>query len=100
MKKYNVIYADPAWGFNKGVYQDNGRKDRLIDEQYPTMTKKELQQLPVKDIADKDCALFLWVTDSHLKEGIELMETWIEEHNTSTEDIEKIKTIRKSLQTV
>ena len=70
------IYADPAWGFNKGVYQDNGRKDRLIDEQYPTMTKKELQQLPVKEIADKDCALFLWVTDSHLKEGIELMESW------------------------
>ena len=40
------------------------------------MTKKELQQLPVKEIADKDCALFLWVTDSHLKEGIELMEAW------------------------
>ena len=76
MKKYNVIYADPAWGFNKGVYQDNGRKDRLINEQYPTMTKKELQQLPVKDIADNDCGLFLWVTDSHLKEGIELMEAW------------------------
>ena len=48
MKKYNVIYADPAWGFNKGVYQDNGRKDRLIDEQYPTMTKKELQQFIFK----------------------------------------------------
>ena len=45
--KYQIIYADPAWRFNKGVYQDSGRKDRLIDEQYPTMTKKELQQLPV-----------------------------------------------------
>jgi site-specific DNA-methyltransferase (adenine-specific) len=76
MKKYKVIYADPAWEFKNSVYQDNGRKDRLLNEQYPSMTKNELQQLSVKNIADKDCALFLWVTDSHLKEGIELMESW------------------------
>ncbi len=74
--KYQIIYADPPWEFNKGVYQDNGRKDRFINDQYPTMNKKELQQLSVKEITQKDCALFMWSTDNHLKEAIELMELW------------------------
>ena len=75
-KKYNIIYADPPWQYNKGVYQDNGRKDRLLEEQYQTMSKKEIENLPIKKLADKDCALFLWVTDSHLCDGLELIKKW------------------------
>jgi len=75
-KKYNIIYADPPWQYNKGVYQDNGRQDRLLSEQYPTMSKKEIEDLPIKNLTDKDCALFLWVTDSHLLNGLELMKKW------------------------
>lgn len=74
--EYNVIYADPPWKFNKGVYQDNGRSDRMINEQYGTMSKKALLNLPINKLAHKDAALFLWVTDSHLKDGIELIEGW------------------------
>jgi N6-adenosine-specific RNA methylase IME4 len=32
------------------------------------MSIKEIKELPVKNIIDKDAACFLWVTDSHLKE--------------------------------
>jgi len=32
--------------------------------------------LPIKKLADKDCALFLWVTDSHLCDGLELIKKW------------------------
>lgn len=74
--EYNVIYADPPWKFNKGVYQDNGRSDRMINEQYGTMSKKALLNLPINKLTHKDAALFLWVTDSHLKDGIELIEGW------------------------
>lgn len=75
-KKYQIIYADPPWDFNRGVYQDNNRKDRIINEEYPTMDSKEIKELPIIEILNKNAALFLWVTDSHLKEGIELIEKW------------------------
>lgn len=82
MSKYSIIYADPAWQFSKGVYQETFpkrkqvRKERLVDDKYSTMTKQQIQELPVKNISNCDCALFLWVTDSHLKDGIELIEKW------------------------
>ncbi len=75
-KKYNIIYADPPWNYNKGVYQDNNRPERKINEQYNTMTFKELKELPIKNISYNDCALFLWVTDSHLEEGLKLIKEW------------------------
>lgn len=76
-KKYNVIYADPPWRFDSKAYQDRNRKMLKLEEtQYPTMSTEEIKNLPVQDIADKDCALFLWVTDSHLKDGIEVMKSW------------------------
>jgi site-specific DNA-methyltransferase (adenine-specific) len=79
-KRYNIIYADPPWYYKKGVhdgvYQDGNRDIRSVVQHYPTMAKEELEQLPIKEIADKDCILFMWVTDSHLDQGIELIKKW------------------------
>ena len=47
-----------------------------MDKHYPTQHKDWIRRLPVDNIADKDCALFLWATDAHLKEGIETIESW------------------------
>jgi len=81
MKKYKVIYADPAWGYSRPVYQETfpketNEKTRSINDEYETMSEKQLLDLPINNLADKDSALFLWVTDSHLKQGIILMEAW------------------------
>lgn len=81
---YNVIYADPAWQYgSKELYGDktkgSDKRDnrfRAIERIYKTMTITEIKALPIKHIADKNCACFMWVTDSHLKEGIEVMESW------------------------
>lgn len=75
-KEYNIIYADPPWNYNKGVYQDSGRKDRQLSDIYKTMTIADINNMDVKGISNRDCALFLWVTDSHLKEGIQLIDVW------------------------
>ena len=76
-KKYNIIYADPPWQFGSKAYQDGNRKMlKLNTSQYNTMTIDEIKRLPVKDITEKDCACFLWCVDSHLKEGIEVLEAW------------------------
>lgn len=73
MKKYGAIYADPPWEYR--VYAKEG-KGRSAASHYPTMGLADIKALPVEEIADKDCALFLWVTFPCLKEGLEVIEAW------------------------
>lgn len=76
-KKYNIIYADPAWKFGSKAYQDGNRKMLKLEEsQYETMTVSDIKSLPIKDITEKDSICFLWCVDSFLKEGIEVLESW------------------------
>ena len=77
-KKYQIIYADPPWNFNQvvGIYQDGGRPDRFTKDHYSCMSLAEIKALPVSSIADKDCALFLWTTDAHLPEALQVINSW------------------------
>ena len=75
-KKYNIIYADPPWQFNSRIHQENRGFTHSLEDHYDTMKDKDIKDLPVQDIADDDCILFMWVVDSHLKEGIEVIESW------------------------
>lgn len=77
MEKYNIIYADPAWTFGSSqVCKIKGERFHSLNEVYPTMSNKDIKNLPIKNITAEDCACFLWVTDAHLKEGIEVLESW------------------------
>lgn len=78
MKKYNIIYADPPWhyGSKSAVNNTKGSEIKPLSEHYPSMKLEELQSLPVKDITAEDAACFMWVTDSHLDEAIELLKSW------------------------
>ncbi len=73
MKKYNVIYADPPWAYK--VWSKKGA-GRSAESHYPTMSIEDIKALPVGSLADKDCALFLWVTFPMLKEAWPVMEAW------------------------
>ena len=72
-KRYGVIYADPPWSFK--TYSDKG-KVRSAEKHYPTMSKEDIQNLPVRKIAADNSMLFLWVTAPCLIEGIELITAW------------------------
>ena len=77
MKKYKVIYADPPWSFGSKAYQDGSRNMLVLSEtQYKTMTIEDIKRLPIQNITDDNAALFLWTTDAHLKEAIEVIEAW------------------------
>ena len=77
MKKYKIIYADPPWSFSsKELQKYHGERFTSMDKHYPTQHKNWIRELPVKNIADNDCALFLWSTDAHIKEAIETIEAW------------------------
>lgn len=69
-KKYQIIYADPPWS-----YQDK-KCNGACEFHYPTMKIEDICNLPIKNIADKDCVLFMWVTYPMLKEGLKLIEAW------------------------
>ena len=71
--KYQVIYADPPWNYR--VYSKKGL-GRSAESHYPTMSIEEIRALPVGDLADKDCALFLWVTMPCLLDGLSALEAW------------------------
>jgi len=72
-KRFNVIYADPAWPWE--TWTPTGR---TIERHYSTMTPAAIAQLPVAALAADDCALLLWCTGPHLAIGTHLavIEAW------------------------
>ena len=71
MKKYQIIYADPPWKYKWG---DGGKL--APETHYPTLSVKELSELPVKELRDKNCVLVVWATCPCLPEALKLMEVW------------------------
>ena len=77
-KKYQIILADPAWSYRDKALAGN----RGAGCKYPVQSKEWLDALPVKDIADTNCILFLWVTMPKLNECWDLIEKWGFEYKT------------------
>jgi len=47
-----------------------------VDAQYKTMSLEDIKNLPVQEIADDNCVLFMWVTFPMLLEGLEVINSW------------------------
>ena len=87
-KKYDIIYCDPPWDYGGKMQFDNSGKKNLNKDwkkpifisaanfQYPTLKTKDLKKIPITEIANDDCLLFMWVTSPHLEQGIELGNAW------------------------
>lgn len=71
--KYKIILCDPPWTFK--TYSDAG-KDRSAEQHYSTMTLEDIKKLPVKNLADKDCMLFMWAIDTHLPQALDVIKAW------------------------
>ncbi len=71
-KKYQIIYADPPWQYDDKSLAGN----RGAGCKYDLMSMDDLKDLPVRDIADENCILFIWGTWTHNKEIHELIESW------------------------
>lgn len=73
-KKYNIIYADPAWQFdNKNT---GGSMNSSAESQYDVMSIEGLMELPVADIAADDCTLIMWWVGAMPQEAIDLVHAW------------------------
>lgn len=72
--KYEIIYADPPWRYGGRSKEDPKRTP--LEFFYPTMSKEELKTLNIKEICNKNCLLFLWITSPNMKNCIEVAESW------------------------
>lgn len=83
-KKYDIIYADPAWLYKCG--KNHLAKKSMIngrdDIQYDSMTIDAMKKLPVNNISNDNCLLFMGVTSPFLKIGIDLLDNWGFEYST------------------
>ena len=70
MKKYNIIYADPPWRYERNGVQG------AAEQQYPTMRIDELCRLPVAEFSEKDSVLFLRATFPKLREALRVNTAW------------------------
>lgn len=80
-KKYRTIYADPPWQFANRtgkVAPENKKNGR-----YSTMTLDEIKELPVEEVADEYCHLYLWIPTAMIQDGLDVMKAWGFEYKTT-----------------
>ena len=72
--KFRTIVADPPWAKN----QTSGSKGSYggAINHYPLMDIQRIRDMPVSQLADEDAHLYLWVTNSNIDEGLEVVKAW------------------------
>ena len=87
-QQFDIIYADPPWHYNgktqfdKSIIKDENPKYikniflSSASFKYPTMKLAELINIKIDTILKKDCLLFMWTTNPHLDQAIQLGKAW------------------------
>lgn len=70
---FACILADPPWYFRS---RTGAISDRDPRQHYDVMCLDDICAMPVKEIADPDAHLFLWVTGPCLPQAFRVMEAW------------------------
>ena len=69
-KKYSIIYADPPWSYNDKKCLGGAVK------KYECMSVKDICELPVPDICNDNCILFMWATYPMIQEALDVVKAW------------------------
>jgi len=70
---YGLIMADPPWRFD--LYSERG-EEKSAQAHYRTMSLAEIAQLPVGELAARDCLLWLWATAPMIDQQIAIAARW------------------------
>ena len=75
---FDILYADPPWDY-KGQLQHagsgNGDTGGAV-RHYPTVALDALKTLNVEQAAAENSLLFMWTTNPHLDQAIDLGKAW------------------------
>lgn len=72
-KKYQILYADPPWSYR--VWTAKGGH-KSASAHYNTMSLDDICALNVANLADENCALFMWATYPNLREAFTVLDAW------------------------
>ena len=90
-KKYNIIYSDPPWSYKENW--GNGS----VHHHYESMNIDSLKSLSVSDLADKNCHLYLWYTNSFVREAHELCDAWGFNYKQTLTWVKLYKSLKKEM---
>lgn len=77
--KYRVFYADPPWQYGNVMPEYMG----VQDDHYELLSMTKLKELSVKEAAEENAVLFLWVTSPMLEDAFGLIRAWGFEYKAS-----------------
>jgi site-specific DNA-methyltransferase (adenine-specific) len=73
--KYNIIYADPPWKYNSRTNHKTKFRGGA-EGHYNLMSMQEIKDLPINELSDTNCSLFMWCTFPYLEDQIKLFKHW------------------------
>lgn len=71
--RFATVVIDPPWDWG-----DEGDVDQMgrAKPTYETLSLEKLLNLPVSNLSDVDCHLYLWITNRSLPKGFQLIDRW------------------------
>lgn len=79
-RKFKAILIDPPWKF---IARSDKGEGRSAGEHYTTTGLDPIKALPLAELADDDCVMFMWMVDWCPKWAFELIEHWRFAHKTT-----------------
>ena len=70
-KTYDIIYMDPPWAYGKQMMGGS-----RAEVHYPTMTDKELKELPIYDMLNENGLVYMWIGSPILERALDIAQTW------------------------
>lgn len=78
-QRYRTIVVDPPWDYPEGCVALGPGHGELRAAQplpYESMSFESICAMPVRELADRDCRLFLWTTNRWLPDAFDVMGAW------------------------
>jgi N6-adenosine-specific RNA methylase IME4 len=70
---FGAILADPPWPFVTWSPKGQGRSG---EAHYATLSHDDINALPIKQLAAKDCVLFLWIVQTQIPQAVKTVDAW------------------------
>ncbi len=79
---YRTIVADPPWKYDDGYSTQSRTPGKWTGPDvrkwlpYSAMSLEDIKSLPVAELAESDCRLFLWTTNRYLPAAFDVAAAW------------------------
>lgn len=74
--KFRTILADPPWEYAQRLGREANGDTTRGGLPYASMSEVELRALNVGTLADANCQLYLWTTNSHMESAYRIVRAW------------------------